>query len=157
MTGKYARFTAKPIDLSEFALTDDEVSECRRQQRRKPARKQLYDTGIRFTKSIAHPLLGQAWRRHHAAPLVLMAIKSEYDLQRWRNRRRVDPPEPEIAISSKLCAQLGLSRDARLRGLRALEELGWITVIRSTRKAPVVRIIPGLFDEGKITVSSVLE
>jgi hypothetical protein len=148
------------MDMSEFVLSDEEVAECEAKARARAARRkratqwQEYDTGIRFTKSIAHPLLGQAWRCHHAAPLVLMAIKSEYDIQRWRHRRKADPPEPEIVLTTKLCAQLGLSRDARLRGLRALEALGWVAVVWSAKAAPRVKVIPGLFDEGKVTVQS---
>jgi hypothetical protein len=93
-------------------------------------------------------VLGQAWRLHHAAPLVLLAIKSEMDIQRWRTGE----DNPEVAVTSALCAQLGLSCHARLRGVRALEAAGFISVTWNGRRAPLVRLAPDLFDEGKIAV-----
>jgi hypothetical protein len=116
-------------------------------------RKRLHAPGIRFVKgTVPFPVLGQAWRLHHAAPLVLLAIKSELDIQRWRTD---DASDPEVAVTSSLCAQLGLSRSARLRAVHALETAGLVTVVWTDRCAPRVRLAPGLFDEGKITVREI--
>ena len=138
---KFDRFRAKePIKLG-------------RVKRAKPARpKRLHAPNVRFVKgTVPFPVLGQAWRLHHAAPLVLLAIKSEVDIQRWRTGE----DNPEIAVTSALCAQLGLSRDARLRGVKALETAGLLTVTWIDHRAPRVGLAPGLFDEGKITVAEV--
>ena len=80
---------------------------------------------------------------------MLLAIKREVDIQRWRHPEET---EPEIAVTSALCDQLGVSPDARVRAVRALESAGLITVSWADRRAPKVRLAPGLFDEGKIMV-----
>jgi hypothetical protein len=151
---KYDRFIAKGVDLSDWALSDEELAQ--EQARRKfkahaaKQRKQrLHAPGIRFVRgTIPFPVLGQAWRLCHAALPVLLAIKSETDLQRWRTGE----DDIEVAVTAALCAQLAVSRDQRLRALRALEAAGMISVTWADRSAPRVRLAPGLFDEGKLEV-----
>jgi hypothetical protein len=137
--------------MAQFMVSDEEMAaeQARSRARAKLAkqRKQLHAPGIRFTKgTIPHPMFGQA-RLHKAAPLVLLAIKSEVDIQLWRGVEH-----PEVAVTAALCAQLAISRDQRLRALHALEAAGMISVTWADRRAPRVRLAPGLFDEGKITV-----
>jgi hypothetical protein len=133
--GKYERFKAKPEEIKP---------------KRRVRRKRLHAPNVRFVKgTVSFPVLGQAWRLHHAAPLVLLAIKSEVDIQRWRT----DDDNSEVAVTASLCSQLGLSRDARLRAVKALEGAGLLTATWTTRRAPRVRLAPDLFEEGKITVS----
>ena len=121
--------------------------------------RKVFKPGIRLVLGpLPFPVLGQAWRLHAAAPLVLLAIKSEVDIRRWRARQIRDttgrnaPKNKPIAVTSALCEQLGLGRDSRLRAIRALESAGMITVEWSSRRAPRVRLAAGLFDEGKIWV-----
>jgi hypothetical protein len=141
--GKYERFRVRdPINLEELA-------EVEPKRPRRDRSKRLHAPGVRFVKgTVPLSVLGQAWRLHHAAPLVLLAIKSEVDIQRWRTREN----NSEVTVTSVLCAQLGLSRHARLRGVRALEAAGLISVTWERLRAPLVRLVPGLFDEGKIAV-----
>ena len=44
--------------------------------------------------------------------------------------------------------------DARVRAIKAMEAAGLTTVTWSERRAAKIRLAPGLFDEGKITVES---
>ena len=112
--------------------------------------RRLYGPDVRWVAGpVPFSLLGQAYHLHPAGPLVLLAIKREVDIQRWRHSKE---PEPEVAVSSALCDQLGISPDARVRAVRALESAGLITVTWADRRAPKVRLAPGLFDEGKIEV-----
>ena len=112
--------------------------------------RRLYGPDVRWALGpLPFPLLGQAYRLHPAGPLVLLAIKSEVDIQRWRHPEEA---EPEVAVTSALCDQLGLNPDTRVRAVRALESAGLITVSWADRRAPKVRLAPGLFDEGKIEV-----
>jgi hypothetical protein len=112
----------------------------------------LYGPDVRWVKGpLPFALIGQACRLHRAALPVLLAIKREVDIQRWHRPKET---EPEIAVTSALCDQLGLSSDARIRGVRALESAGLVTATWSDRRAPRVRLAVGLFDEGKITVNA---
>jgi hypothetical protein len=114
--------------------------------------RRLYGPDVRWVKGpLPFTLLGQAYRLHHAGVLVLLAIKREVDIQRWRC---TDEADPEITVTSATCDQLGLGRDARLGAIRALEAAGLITVTWAERRAPKVRLAPGLFEEGKITVEA---
>jgi hypothetical protein len=142
------------IDLTQFAIPPDELEQILKTRRNKRSSPQtlklrkLFGPGVRFVKGpLPASLLGQTYRLHHAAPLVLMAIQSEVDIQNWR---KVD--DPEVAVTTALCAEFGVGRDARLRAIHALEAAGLITVIWADRRAPRVRLAPGLFEEGKITV-----
>ena len=84
--------------------------------------RRLYGPDVRWVQGpLPFSLLGQAYRLHPAAIPVLLAIKREVDIQRWR---RPEEPEPEIAVTSALCDQLGVSHDARVRAVRALEARG---------------------------------
>ena len=135
--GKYDRFEFRPDQLKSIGV-----------KRRAKRPKKLHAPDVRFVKgTMPFSLLGQAFKLHPAAPLVLLAIKSEADIQYWRGN-----DDPEVAVTSKLCSQLNLTRDQRLRALRALEAAGLISVAWASRRAPRVRVAPGLFDEGKITV-----
>jgi hypothetical protein len=140
---------ASSSKYERFRSPDLEVVGAKPARPRRNRLKQLHAPGVRFVKGpVPLSVLGQAWRLHRAAPLVLLAIKSEVDVRRWRTRE----DNPEVAVTSALCAQLGLSRNARLRGLRALEAAGLIGVTWEIRRAPLVRLVSGLFDEGKIAV-----
>jgi hypothetical protein len=143
-------------DLSQFIVSDEDLAweKAKRRQRISPQAskaKRLFAPGVRFIRGpVSQALLGQAWRLHHAAPLVLLAIKSEIDIQRWR-----EADDLEVAVTAQLCADFGLSRNTRLRAVRALEAAGMLTASWADRRAPRVRLAPGLFDEGKISVQRV--
>ena len=112
--------------------------------------RRMYGPDVRWVKGpLPFSLIGQACRLHRAALPVLLAIKRGVDIQLWSHP---EEPDPEITVTSALCEQLGVSSDARVRAVRALESAGLITVTWADRRAPKVRLAPGLFDEGKIEV-----
>ena len=133
----------------------DAASEQPSRRKRRPSpqtlkARRLYGPDVRWVAGpVPFSLIGQAYRLHRAALPVLLAIKREVDIQRWR---RPEETEPEVAVTSALCDQLGVSSDARVRAVRALASAGLITVSWADRRAPKVRFAPGLFDEGKIEV-----
>jgi hypothetical protein len=109
-----------------------------------------YGPDVHWVKGpIPFPLIGQSYRLHRAALPVLLAIKRAVDIQLWRNP---SDPNPEIAVTSSLVAQMGITPDTRVNAIRSLEAAGLVTVVWFGRRAPRVRLADGLFDEGKITV-----
>jgi hypothetical protein len=138
-----------------FNRLDGLPKRTRRRSNRRPSpqafkARKLYGPDVRWVQGpLPFSLLGQAFRLHPAAIPVLLAIKREVDIQRWRNPAE---PEPEIVVTTAVCDQLGVSHDARIRAIRAMEAAGLMTATWSKGRAPKVRIAPGLFDEGKITV-----
>jgi hypothetical protein len=127
----------------------------KRRNRRPPSSqafraRRLYGPDVHWVKGpIPFPLLGQAYRLHRAAIPVLLAIKRAVEIQIWRDPRNLNR---EIAVTSALVKQIGITSDTRVKAIRALEAAGLVTVTWSTRRAPRVRLADGLFDEGKITV-----
>ena len=46
-----------------------------------------------------------------------------------------------VTISKRLLEELGISKDAKARGLRALEQVGLVSVERSTGRAARVELL----------------
>ena len=49
--------------------------------------------------------------------------------------------KPMVTISKRLLEELGISKDAKARGLRALEQVGLVSVERSTGRAARVGLL----------------
>ena len=93
-----------------FDQLDGMPKRTRRRSSRRPSpqalkARKLYGPDVRWVQGpLPFTLLGQAFRLHRAAIPVLLAIKREVDIQRWRNP---DEPEPEIGRDDGLVRPAG--------------------------------------------------
>ena len=116
-----------------------EAQEAWKKQRRAiaKAKKQRRFVGGQIPLSV----LARADRAHARGPFVLLVLKAEIDMA----RQRTGAFRPEIAVTSGLFEGLGISPDARVRIIRALEGAGLITSVWEPNKAPRVRLVRNLF------------
>jgi hypothetical protein len=96
--------------------------------------------GMYVKGDIPHETLGRADQAGAHALAILLLLKTKADFQRL-----LDESEVEVVCSDEFTHALGLTTNARLRAIRALEAAGMITVEWSRRRAPRVRLVSGLF------------
>jgi DNA-binding MarR family transcriptional regulator len=87
--------------------------------------------GTRFLKGpIPWPTIAAASRLSGHALAIFLAVHHQTALT----------GKPFVTLPAKLLTDLGVSRSSKSRGLKALEQLGLITVVRSTGRAARIQL-----------------